>query len=222
MISKDLNTKIVSLRKAGKTYSEITKETNISKGTLSYLLKGIELSDLALAILARKTDKARNDAREKAVYVNKYKRDKYLTDLKNSYSYLSQKIKGCDEGLIALSMLYFGEGSKTNKSHLTLGNSSPELIRIFIYLLRNSFEIDETKFRCTLQCRSDQKIEELEHFWSDITNIPKSQFYTARIDPRTIGKPSRKLDYKGVCRLEYLCADIYHRIMIIIETITGL
>ena len=76
-------------------------------------------------------------------------------------------------------------------------------------LLRYCYNLDESKFRCTLLCRADQNIKKLEEFWSQITKIPLSQFYKARIDPRTIGKPSKKLNYKGVCRIDYFSTDIF-------------
>ena len=80
-------------------------------------------------------------------------------------------------------------------------------------LLRHYYTIDESKFRCTLQCRADQNIQELENFWANITGISKNKFYKARIDPRTINKSSRKKDYKGVCRIDYFSAEVFIDLM---------
>ena len=80
--------------------------------------------------------------------------------------------------------------------------------------MRNCYNIDESKFRCTIQCRADQDIPYLEKFWLRLTKIPKKQFYGARVDPRTIGKPSLKPDYKGVCRLDYFSARIYNELLV--------
>ena len=93
------------------------------------------------------------------------------------------------------------------------------VIQLFLNLLRYCYDIDETKFRCTLQCRADQDIKKLEKFWSQITRIPLSQFYKARIDPRTNGRPSRNLDYKGVCRIDYFSADIFMELKQIVAVI---
>ena len=106
-------------------------------------------------------------------------------------------------------MLYLGEGAKNQRGSLMFGNSDPFIISLFLYLLRYCYNIDESKFRCTLQCRADQNSRKLEKFWFQITKIPLSQFYKARIDPRTIGKPSKKLEYKGVCRIDYFSAEIF-------------
>ena len=102
-----------------------------------------------------------------------------------------------------------------------LGNSEPLVIRLFLNLLRYCYNIDESKFRCTLQCRADQNIPKLEKFWSQITNIPLAQFYKARIDPRTIGKPSNNPNYKGVCRIDYFSGDIFMELKQIMSLILG-
>jgi len=79
---------------------------------------------------------------------------------------------------------------------------------VFVDLMRKCYKIDESKFRCTVQCRADQNIKELEFFWSKTTDIPLKQFYKARVDKRTIGQISRKKDYKGVCRIDYFSSAL--------------
>ena len=122
---------------------------------------------------------------------------------------------------IVLATLYLGEGTKNKRSALVFGNSDPEIIKLFLQLLRRVFNIDEKKFRCTLQGREDQDIKTLELFWSGITKIPLNQFYGSRIDPRSKGKASKKHDYKGVCRIDYLSANVFHEIMAVCSVITG-
>ena len=93
---------------------------------------------------------------------------------------------------------------------MQFGNSDPGIIKLFLNLMRECYPIDETKFRCTVLCRADQDANELEKFWRRITDISKKKFYKTRVDARTIGKPSRKLDYKGVCVINYLSASVYY------------
>jgi len=109
---------------------------------------------------------------------------------------------------IALVMLYLAEGSKTDRRSVMFGNSSPGVIRLFLNLLRAAFPVDEKKFRVTVQCRADQNVPSLERFWSDLTRIPRRQFYRAQIDRRSINKPTRKVEYKGVCRIDYFSSAI--------------
>ena len=102
---------------------------------------------------------------------------------------------------------------------MIFGNSDPFIINLFLHLLRYCYNIDESKFRCTVQCRADQDTNRLENFWCRITKIPLVQFYKTRIDPRTIGKPSKKQNYKGVCRIDYFSAELFIEIKLVAEII---
>ncbi len=150
----------------------------------------------------------------------KEKREKHLLNIRNGVAHLPQVLENFNVQKITLATLYMGEGGKTRRSSLMFGNSDPLLIRMFLELLRHCYKIEETKFRCTVQCRADQDTRQLERFWAQTTGIPFTQFYKTRIDPRTIGKPSRKLDYKGVCRIEYFSADLYNELKIIASVLT--
>ena len=137
----------------------------------------------------------------------------YLSKIRQENEHLLAAVRNADVAKIVLIILYICEGSKNRRGALTFGNSSPEVIRMFLKLLRQCYIIDEKKFRCTVQCRADQDIKELECFWSRTTKIPISQFYTARIDPRTKGKRSQKQNYKGVCRIDYFSGHIFTELM---------
>lgn len=77
-------------------------------------------------------------------------------------------------------MLYWGEGYKGNDvspaKHVDFANSDPDMISLFIAFLRNTFVLNESKFRVLLYCYSDQDVENLIIFWSKRTKISKSQF----------------------------------------------
>lgn len=220
---ESLKSQAINLRKQGLTYSLIQKslESKVPKSTLSYWFKNIKLSDQAKLKNKHLSTLATEKSRKMAVATNKIIRQKYLDLIKNDYLHLKEKINDKNVALIALAMIYLGEGAKFSNTSVMIGNSDPNVIKLFLYLLRLCYDIDESKFRCTVQCRADQNIPELEKFWSKITRIPFKQFYKARVDPRTIGKPSRKPDYKGVCRLDYISSDIFYRIMAISEVIIG-
>ena len=99
-----------------------------------------------------------------------------------------------------LAFLYLGEGSKWH-SHkgLTLGSSSENIILLYIKLLNVCYKIDPKNLKCRVSYRADQNINKLERYWSRATSIPLKNFYKTIPDPRTIGKPTKKKSYKGVC-----------------------
>jgi len=217
-----LKQEVVKLRKVGRTYGEIQKilDKNIPKSTLSYWCKKVPLSKQYQKRIKGLISHNFQKGRAVALLVNQIKRKEHLELLAKRNIHLVTIIKNKDTAKIALAMLYLGEGSKDPKrGSMMFGNSDPVVVNLFLRLMRYCYDVDESKFRCTLQCRADQKIKTLEKFWSQVTKIPLPQFYKARIDPRTIDKPSKKLDYKGVCRIDYFSADLFWELKQIAEII---
>ncbi len=210
MNKQKLREQVIKLRRQGKTYSEIQSRLGliIPKSTLSYWCRNTPLPLNYQRKIQEYNKINLNKARKIALIVNKIKKEKRLQLILSHNLHLSGILKNQDVAKVALAMLYLGEGSK-ERGALTFANSDPFIISLFLRLLRYCYNLDESKFRCTLLCRADQNIKKLEEFWSQITKIPLSQFYKARIDPRTIGKPSKKLNYKGVCRIDYFSTDIF-------------
>lgn len=218
-----LRARAISLRRLGKTYGEICKiiGVDIAKSTLSTWCGHIPLSLSQRQRVKCLMRKGASKGRATALVVNKTKRENYIQNVKNRVKHLADVLDDRNVSKIALAMLYLGEGSKKQRGSLMFGNSDPLVISLFLRLLRYCYDTDKSKFRCTLQCRADQNIKKLEKFWSKIANIPLTQFYKARIDPRTIGKPSRDRDYKGVCRIDYFSGDIFMELKQIVEVICG-
>lgn len=221
-MDKKIKQRAIKLRQQGNTYSEIKAKLNLTipKSTLSNWCKNITLPKNYQDRIKKQQIYNLYRARIVAIKVNQEKRKVYLDNLENKNKYLVNTLKNKDVAKIALAMLYLGEGSKTQKGSLTFGNSSVEIISLFLKLLRSCYILDETKFRCTVQCRADQNIKKLENYWSKITNIPLNNFYKAQVDKRTLDKPSKKPDYKGVCRINYFSADIYNELIIINQLLT--
>lgn len=213
--------KAKNLRKLGKTYSEINRllNTSVLKSTLSYWCNGL---DLPLGYEHKVEEYNKHNlikAREAALISKRICREINIERIVKENLHLVENLKNKDTAKIVLTILYMTEGSKNTKSAIMFGNSDPLLVGLFLNLLRFCYIIDEKKFRCTLQCRADQNIRELENFWSNITGIPLDKFYKARIDPRTINKPSKNKDYRGVCRINYFSAKIYHELVNVAELI---
>lgn len=222
-MTNSLKSKIVALRKKGNTYKEIQKKAGaeLPKSTLSYWCKGIVISNAQKKRIDKMILINLTNARQIALKTLKQKNQFRLqTFKKKNERLLKQIFKDRNCAKIMLAMLYWAEGAKTKKGALTFGCSDPEMIKMFLHLLRRCYDLDERKFRCTLQCRADQDIRKLERFWTLTTGIPRNQFYKAQIDKRTIGKPSRKKNYKGVCRIDYFSARLFWELNQIIDILT--
>ncbi len=119
-----------------------------------------------------------------------------IKSLKN-FNYLNK-----NAAKILASIIYWCEGSKypsTNKLDLT--NSDPLLLETFIKLLRSGFTLNESKFRVKLQIHSGQNFSKLKTYWSNILDIPASQFMKPTVTIAN-GKKRRK-DYMGTCTIRY-------------------
>lgn len=197
----------IKLRSEGQTYTEIRHRLNlkIPKGTLHSWFKNIVLPKDYYGKIAKLNRDHLKKARLIAVAANKIKRQEFLSGLDKINLPLIDLIYNHETAKIALAMLCLGEASKYKSTRsFSLGSSDPRIIIIFISLLKACFDFKLEKVRCTVQCRADQDVKSLERYWMGITEIPKSLFYKAQIDPRTVGKPTKKENYKGVLKIDYL------------------
>jgi len=138
-------------------------------------------------------------------------REAYLHSLQQDNSHIQHTLQTNDScAKSVLAALYLAEGGKRRRGSLMFGNSDPKIIALFLKLLRRTYQIDSSKFRCTVLCRADQDTKTLEQFWAKITGIPSTQFYASRIDARTVGKKTQKEGYHGVCRIDYFSASVYN------------
>lgn len=205
ILSKETILTIQKLRRKGKTYNEINKHLNlrIPKNTLSYWCKALKLPADYPSKIRSLNIKNLEKARRRALIANRRKRKDILLSLDSKNTRLTSLLNDPQVSKIALSILCLGEASKYGKSSFYLGNSDPRVIVIFLELLKKIENFDPSKLRYTVQCRADQDVFELEEYWRSIVNAPPEFFYKTQIDPRTEGKPTKRLNYKGVLRVNY-------------------
>lgn len=202
--------KAIRLRKRGKTYSEIQRalKISISKGTLSGWLKYVKLPPSYSKRVKTINLKHLERIRELALLANKRKQEYILKELCSKNEHLVRYLNK-DVCKLLLSILYLGEGARHRGSRaLKLGSSDSKIIQLYLNLLKKCFPISKRKFRVSIGCRADQNIKELEKYWQAVTKIPHSQFYKTQIDKRTIGKKTKRKDYKGVCLITYFDTKI--------------
>ena len=164
-------------------------------------MRGIELSPEQRARLNEKEAAANKHNRALAMMAHRQARlDRINVATVKAKNFLNTLDNMHQTNHIAAAMLYLGEGAK-GEGAFCFANSDPNVIRYWLYLLRNSFDVDETKFRIQVVCRADQAYEELVAYWITITGIQKH--IRGTIDIRTKGSPTKRQDYKGVCKIIY-------------------
>ena len=73
--------------------------------------------------------------------------------------------------------LYWGEGTKANKSTVRLGNSDAELLNVFIKFLITFFKIRKKDLRFHLHIFTDIDMDEAYKYWIKKLKVKKEQFY---------------------------------------------
>lgn len=189
------------LRRLGWSLGEIAKQLGPPKNTLTVWLRGIELSPEQRKRLYLREAEAngRNRAlgsdahrkgRLKRIQQQQERAEAFLSGLENMHQI----------NHIAAAMLYLGEGAK-GEGAFAFANSNPQIVQYWMYLMRASFQVDETKFNIQILSRYDQDWDQLFAYWKNITGIQRA---TRSIpDPRTVGKPTKRKNYMGVCRINY-------------------
>lgn len=97
-------------------------------------------------------------------------------------------------------MLYWGEGAKSGS--MSLGNSSPDIIKFYIAAVSQCYQIPLNKLRFDLHLRADQSAEIMKNYWLATLNLPAECFRAVSYDKRTQGKPTYPY-YKAVCQVYY-------------------
>ena len=189
------------LRREGYSLNEIAARLGPPKNTLTLWVRDIELTSEQHARLHEReveangrnralASKAHRQARLARIDKERSQAEAFLDTLDNQHR----------TNHIAAAMLYLAEGAK-REGQFRFGNSSPQVIRYWLYLLHTSFNIDESKFRIQIMYRADQNIDELSQYWIEVTGI--KQHIKGHVDIRTEGLPTKRGDYKGVCMIIY-------------------
>ena len=187
----------IELRRKGKSIKNIEKTLNIPRSTLSGWLKEIKLTEKQRQRLVKNWQNALVKARKKAViWHNGQKKRRLIEARQQALSVLSQIDTQNRHTLeLALSMLYLGEGDKTQQT--SMGSSSPIILRFFIKALNNLYGIKRSDLKCEIHLRSDQNEKNIIQYWSKELKIPDDKFKAYK-DKRTV-KSKTYHTYKGVC-----------------------
>lgn len=206
----------LTLRKQGKSYSQIKNELTIPKSTLSYWLRDYPLSQKRINEL-RDNNEARIEKFKKTMLV---KREKKLNTI---YQSEKRRIKSLSkrELLMAGLALYWGEGSKADWSKVAITNTDPMVLKFFIYWLKKIYKIDAKVLKVSLQLYNDMDIAGEINFWSMTLKIPKPQF----IKPYIKTTNSDRINHKGAhghgtCTIVFYSVTLKEKIMMQLKLLT--
>lgn len=187
----------IKLRRAGKSYNQISKTLTIQKGTLSGWFKNDPVSQKVKTALNDNSNPLVARRIKNFVENNRKRWLKWRSDARqeaeNEFAELSKKPL-----FVAGLMLYWGEGDSKMGNPLRFTNTDPRMISLYVKFVRKVLEIPKKKLKITLVLYPDLLENTCKNFWSKITNLSKQQFYkTQFIKGR---HPTKRLS-NGICMI---------------------
>ncbi|PIS15789.1 hypothetical protein COT62_01815 [Candidatus Roizmanbacteria bacterium CG09_land_8_20_14_0_10_41_9] len=195
------------LRGKGCSYQEIGQELSIAKSTAYLWTTDVFLDRDAREAIIKKINDGRSRAQESIKKKYLLKERELKTKLNNQYSRLklSNEVKK-----ILCAIFFWTEGGKSSKYYVSFINSDPNMIKVFLKLLRDGYDIDETKLRALIHIHEYHKDGDLKKFWAQITHIPITQFSRSYLKPHT--KKRIREGYQGSLRIRYYDSKIAHEL----------
>ena len=92
--------------------------------------------------------------------------------------------------------LFWGEGYKKSKNAVRLGNTDPQLIRIFILFLDRIFKIKKSKLRFGIQIFQDLDKKIVKDYWVRALHIKPEQVHPSIVVSESLRKGTYKLKNK--------------------------
>jgi len=168
--------KAISLRRQGKTYSEILSVVPVAKSTLSIWLQSVDLSKKQKQ---RITKEKLEGAKRGGIAKRKQrieKQNSILIKAKAEISSISKK----ELFLIGI-ILYWAEGSKEKEYHpgsqLRFANGDHNMIKLFLYWLKEVGVVkDRISFDIYIHDNNKYRIQEVIRYWSNHTGFPEQSF----------------------------------------------
>ena len=195
--SQEVKEKALSLRMAGYSIKEIARELEIAQGTSSVWLRDVQLGKKAIRRLIKRKIYGQYKSREIAKNRKIKETNFYINDARNKLVKLELSK---DLMILVCSTLFWAEGSKC-KSYVAFTNSDPKMIALFVKLLRDSFNLDESKFRARIHIHNYHNEQRIVEFWSKVTNIPLNQFNKSYRKPNT--QKRKRPGYNGCAVIRY-------------------
>ena len=170
MARKNDRDKALTLRLKGYSYSQIKRELGVSKSTLSGWLANHPLSPDRIKEL-----RDWNPRRiENFINTMRHKREQKLLlafdKVKKDIGVLSQR-----DLFVGGFFLYWAEGGKTKTGSLSLGNTDPSMLKVFIKWLE-LLGISKKDLKIKLHLYKDMDIKKEISFWQKELGVENRQF----------------------------------------------
>jgi len=164
----------------GMSYSAIRDALGVPKSTLSYWLHEHPLSEERILELRRAGWKKGEASRER--YRNTMRAKRAAKDKERYKEWMSYFGELSERDLmVAGLLLYIGEGTKRKAAQLSLANTDPQAIRLFMTWMESCFGVSREEFRIQLHLYASMDLEVERKFWQNALKVKKQQFYKGTV-----------------------------------------
>ena len=194
-----------SLRTLGLMQSEIRKIIPVPKSTLSHWCREVELTPEQIAAIRQRGYSQLGAPRD-----TQRKRRSEIGQIRRLAGERAETLFE-DPLFTAGVVLYWAEGAKT-QSDLTLSNTDPALLRLFILWVRSYLDVD-AEFRLSLHLHEGNDERPAKRYWRRKLSLPTARFTKTYMKPAGTGHRKNRLKH-GVCRVR-VCrsTDLWHETM---------
>lgn len=174
------------LRRQGSSIREVAKILSVSRGSVSVWCRDIELNSEQIEQL-KESD--RRGAYKGGLVVKK-KKDRRVADYMRKGCSCISELTDQELFLIGIS-LYWAEGCKSrNSERIIFSNSDAGMIRLWMRWLYECLGVSKQDVICRVGINHlhRSRIQEVEAYWSQLTDVPLSQFRLASFKKVTNSK----------------------------------
>lgn len=201
-MSSNLKYRAIKLRRSGYFYAEIASELGLAKST-AYMWTHKEVLEpkQVNALVERLRQNKRRRIKYLAILKRQKREERDRQIQQNAIQIVNASELALNHKRLLCAILFWCEGGKDVAGGIRFMNSDPEMIRTFLVLLRQSFELDESKFRALVHLHEYHDQQKQLKFWSNLTKIPLGQFNKPYLKPHT-GINTRE-GYPGCISVRY-------------------
>ena len=199
--------KAISLRKKGHSYLAILKQIPVSKSTLSFWLREIELTP----------------AQNKKLLVGR-QLSRFLGAKAQQQKRIEQTKKTIHEGegeffelveyplFLAGLMLYWAEGDKHIQERVKFTNSDEVLVLLMMRWFREVCHVPEEKFRIALHVHNLHSQTNVKEYWQKITGVRVANFQKVYVKQSSLHQ-RRNILYNGTCGIIVHDKKLFRKIL---------
>lgn len=171
---------IFQLRREGKSYLDIHKQTGVSRATLATWFKNVEWSKHTTI---KNREKNLHDSKDRILRMNMARKrslDVFYAAVEEEAAIEYRKYRG-DPLFWAGLMAYAGEGDKRTKSLVRITNSEFYIHTIFITFMEKYLNVPRNSIKVGLLLYPDHNESLCREMWSNLLGVDRTNFHKTQV-----------------------------------------